>query len=452
MLMRKTTLFSTAVLSMMGAAVAFTSCSSDDDVFNGGNNGNGNDAPQAIVLQVSNAGDGLTTRAGRPLLSAEAKQSIENVKVFICDASNNIVQDTLIANWNTGSDTYTTGGHGRKMTIMLEGHQKLDKNTNYTVYAVGYSTDSEYNDGGNKGIAALLATYGNGKSNGKDNATETVNTYNPQTSPLTLKTGHDEIFAGSATLSTGDKGFNQPVVLHRQVAGAFAYVDKIPFLEGMDTDSKLRLMATNKSTDLILDKFASSQLESNGKNTSNDVVNGYVATPGTNLVMVAEATLGDWFTAVENENGLVKVTGNWNTADKGNNYKEGSVFLGDFVVPFLKNTGVNSNTTFVLQLTKGNGDVLRSWLVRLPASETVAATVHYWNGTAWAEKNGEENKNHYSVMRNHLYGIGTKMADNGTDGGGGGENPDTPESLNNKQELTLQVNDNWEVIHKMEIE
>ena len=32
------------------------------------------------------------------------------------------------------------------------------------------------------------------------------------------------------------------------------------------------------------------------------------------------------------------------------------------------------------------------------------------------------------------------------------ENPDNPEPLNKKQELTLRVNDNWEVIHKMEIE
>ena len=33
------------------------------------------------------------------------------------------------------------------------------------------------------------------------------------------------------------------------------------------------------------------------------------------------------------------------------------------------------------------------------------------------------------------------------------ENPnDKPESLNNKQELVLKVNDNWEVIHGMELD
>ena len=62
-------------------------------------------------------------------------------------------------------------------------------------------------------------------------------------------------------------------------------------------------------------------------------------------------------------------------------------------------------------------------------------------------------------MRNHLYGIGTRMNDQadpehpGTDPEPDTEDPDDkPESLKNKQELTLQVNDNWEVIHGMELE
>lgn len=43
------------------------------------------DGNQIITLQVENGGDGLATRAGRPLYSAEAKQSIDNVKLWICD-------------------------------------------------------------------------------------------------------------------------------------------------------------------------------------------------------------------------------------------------------------------------------------------------------------------------------------------------------------------------------
>ena len=49
------------------------------------------DGAQIITLQVENGGDGLATRAGRPLYSAEAKQTIENVKLWICDNDGKVV-------------------------------------------------------------------------------------------------------------------------------------------------------------------------------------------------------------------------------------------------------------------------------------------------------------------------------------------------------------------------
>ena len=54
------------------------------------------DGAQIITLQVENGGDGLATRAGRPLYSAEAKQTIENVKLWICDNDGKVVYVTLI--------------------------------------------------------------------------------------------------------------------------------------------------------------------------------------------------------------------------------------------------------------------------------------------------------------------------------------------------------------------
>ena len=85
--MKKSYFFSALAAGM----VMFSACSSDNDLTNGGNGSN--DAVQQIVLQVANAGEGLQTRAGRPLLSSEAKQTIENVKVIICNESNNIVKE-----------------------------------------------------------------------------------------------------------------------------------------------------------------------------------------------------------------------------------------------------------------------------------------------------------------------------------------------------------------------
>ena len=75
-----------------------------------------------------------------------------------------------------------------------------------------------------------------------------------------------------------------------------------------------------------------------------------------------------------------------------------------------------------------------------------------WNGatTAFATSKVTDTKNSYNVVRNHLYGIGTRTLDNPTEPGK--PDIDDPESLNNKQELTLRVNDNWEVIHSMDLE
>ena len=103
------------------------------------------DGAQIITLQVENGGDGLATRAGRPLFSAEAKQTIENVKLWICDGTGNVKYVKEISAWNTDSvsTVYTTGGHGRQTTIELTDADKLAAGT-YQIYAVGYSATSDY--------------------------------------------------------------------------------------------------------------------------------------------------------------------------------------------------------------------------------------------------------------------------------------------------------------------
>ena len=85
-------------------------------------------------------------------------------------------------------------------------------------------------------------------------------------------------------------------------------------------------------------------------------------------------------------------------------------------------------------------------------------TITYWNSN-WDSTITDTSANTYSLVRNHLYGIGTRMNDDpgkGTDPDPDPDpeptDPDQPESLNNKQELVLKVNDNWEVIHGMELD
>lgn len=434
--MKKSYLFSAFAAGM----VMLSACSNDGDLTGGDES---NDAVQEIVLQVANAGEGLQTRAGRPLLSSEAKQTIENVKVIICDKSNNniVVKEKTYTHWNEDTDSKVYGkdggAHGREATLTYTGDDKLPNGT-YTIYAFGYSNNSDY---------ANLTTEMNKLTK---NAKFSENTI------LNLKDGvkGEEIFAGSTAqfeINDNQKGFTQTVVLNRQVAGTFGYFDKIPYVAGA---TKLQLVASNGNTGLVLGGFNSLDLTGNGSGNGTNVkyvVNG--TTAATNNV-VYTINLKDWFTDVKDDDhdGLIDDT-NWAkpAGYTKATFANGSVFGGTFLIPFAK---VASANTFVLQLTDDANKVLKSWAVKLPSTDGQLSeyTLSSWNSATSVFANTPNTKDvadKYSVVRNHLYGIGKRSLDEPTTPG---TDPDKPEPLNKKQELTLRVNDNWEVIHQMELE
>ena len=436
--MKKSYLFSAFAAGM----VMLSACSSDNDL-TGGNAGNeSNDAVQQIVLQVANTGEGLQTRAGRPLLSSEAKQTIENVKVIICDKSNNIVKEKTYTHWNEDTDSKVYGkdggAHGREATLTYTGDDKLPNGT-YTIYAFGYSNNSDYED---------LTTEMNKLTKDAAFSGNTI---------LNLKNGvkGEEIFAGSTAqfeINDNQKGFTQTVVLNRQVAGTFGYFENIPYVAGA---AKLQLVASQRNNDLVLGSFNSFDLTGNGDNNDghvNYVVNG--TTAATDKV-VYTINLKEWFGPIvdTDHNGLIDAN-NWTKPASYANatFKTGSVFGGTFLIPFEK----TANNTFVLRLTDDAGKILKEWTVKLPLTDgqLKAYNIYKWNATTTDfEKtlNVQDTQDKYSVVRNHLYGIGVRSKDK-PNPGGGSTDPDEPEPLNKKQELTLRVNDNWEVIHKMELE
>lgn len=439
--MKKSYLFSAFAAGM----VMLSACSSDGDL-NWGNAGNeSNDAVQQIVLQVANTGEGMQTRAGRPLFSSEAKQDIKYVKVIICNASNQIVKEKTYSNWNgadksTDSDSkeYVEGGaHGREVTLEYTGTEKLN-NGKYKVYAFGYSEGSDY-----KNLDTKMSQLVVGE------------TFTPNIT-LSLKgetVKGEEIFAGCSeeiTINETNKGFNKTVVLNRQVAGTFGYFDNIPYVK----DAKyLKLVASQRNYDLVLGSFNSFDLTGNGANNGknvNYVVNG---TTKASDNVVYTINLNNWFTYVDDKNndGLIDADTNWK--GDANKYAKGSVFGGTFLIPFAK---VDSKKTFVLQLTDDAGKVLKEWTVKLPSGDGQLSAYSFfkWNGTTFENTpKVQDTQDKYSVVRNHLYGIGERALDNPTNPGNPDpSNPDKPEPLNKKQELTLHVNDNWEVIHKMELE
>lgn len=416
------------------------------------------DGAQIITLQVENGGDGLATRAGRPLFSAEAKQSIDNVKLWICKG-NEVVYVTTIGDWNNDevSSIYNSGAHGRQKTIELKDADKLAAGT-YKIYAVGYSNNSDYT----LDAVTSVAKEGTFKENMvlpiKDDATNKIG---------------EEIFAGQMELTVEKgKGFKKPIVLNRQVAGAFAYVKDIPYMEGA---KYLKLVASAQNQSLVLGNFNSVDLTGNGSGNDANVkyvVNGTSGKPGSVPYEICTIDLNEWFgetLADTNNDNLVDAT-NWKNPYKpaGNptagtypTFQKGSAFGGEFVIPFAHVAG---KQTLTLQLTNEGGTVLRSWKVNLNSKDVqLNKEITYWNSD-WNSTITDTSANTYSLVRNHLYGIGTRMNDE-ADPENPGTDPDPtdpeetpdpdkdkPESLNNKQELVLKVNDNWEVIHGMELD
>jgi len=453
--MKKNYLFGMALM----ASLAFFSCTNEVIYVHDGESSEQVSDDQIITLQVSNGGDGLTTRAGRPLYSSEAKQTIENVRLWIFDNAGTLKYSTTLGSWNTASTEYgESNEHGREAKITLPGDKKLETGAGktYNVYAIGYHTSSNYtgipSETGvtESQVKDVKLTYG-----GSDNA--------------------EEIFAGSLEIdltSATSTAFKQTIVLNRQVAGAFVYVEEIPFVTS--NHKYLKLIASAKNSDIVLGNFANEEYTSNGANESTNVVNGTGTTAGD--VVISCIDLNQWFgETLSGSEGLINATSWKNPLRQSGNtptFKKGSVFGGTFLIPFAK----QSTQTLKLVLSTSNAATSEEddkvWNINLPTgdnqiTESFALTtpsvadgsVNWSTATA-----ASESAIVYSILRNHLYGVGKRTIDNPGESGGGDpdpENPDPekpdpdiddPESLNNKQELTLRVNDNWEVIHGMELE
>ena len=511
--MRKQVLFGAALLAL-GTAVV--SCSKDEVVID---NTPGVETPvakgeQEIVLQVANTGDELTSRAGRPLYSAEAKQNIDNVFIMIVSKNDGkVVKTNLIENWMQVSADYSTNGHGKQYTWKLSGKDVLAAG-NYFVYAIGYSNNSSYE--------AIAGYVDDMTASTPDFAKFTANLANIKA---------EEFFAGEiATITVGDGGEfvltnNQTanvLTLHRQVTGVTGYYINVPtttvenrgdILTALEDETngprnkdtyneaiknyKLRLVSSNCSSEIVAAAFNSS-FTTTGEDIDY-VVNGRTpltgdtkfkddASEGTRYT-VYEIKLGDWF-----PNGDVNGDGilgeedynldadNWRKPTSMGNeavgFQPGSVFGAEFLIPFLKTANtktlelqlVGANITVSeesgKELEPGGETILRTWNINLasdddqlgkdPQNGRKVYTVDWdtTSGNVWdtyqpkqvGDEAYAENRESYSLVRNHLYSVGEKATDEWN------PDKDEPQDLSTGQNLILRVNDNWELIHKMEVE
>ena len=441
-------------LALAASSLLFSACSSDDAVVSTEGQ---NEAVQQIVLQVASSGDGLTTRAGRPLYSSQALQTIQNVCVVIYkdDATKTIVKKVK-KDW-TESSNY--GNHGRQLTLTFKGNDRLEKG-DYKVMAVGYSTNSDYN-------------YS------LDVTSETALTGSYSDLTATLKEGKkdaEEVFAGDADLKIGtdqkitnltsgeEDGLD--VTLHRQVAGSFGYFCNIPAKVGGKTAKTLRLVVRDKNDMLTFNNFNSSFTAAGATgSTIKYCVNGSKSPDaaltsdaqfkdGGNGYVLYSIDLKTWFPGGDHNNdGLLNAEDtNWKHADGVNTQVvKGSVFGSNFVIPFKYTDG---KSTMELQLLDTAGSIIKTWTVSIPESDLnkVAA-----NGNV-----ADVSASIFNVVRNHMYNLGVKTSNGTPDPDPTNPTPkpdpdkptpdpgkDEPEDLTKSQNLILKVNDNWEAIHKL---
>ena len=438
--------------ALAASSLLFSACSSDDAVVSTEGQ---NEAVQQIVLQVASSGDGLTTRAGRPLYSSQALQTIQNVRVVIYDATTNAIVKDKQLNWKD-SKTYTN--HGRQLTLTYKGDERLGEG-NYKVMAVGYSDNSDY-------------TYS------LDVTSDAALTGNYSDITATLKAGKvaEEVFAGDAALTiNADKKITNltkgeddgvAVTLHRQVAGSFGYFQNIPASVNGKAAATLRLVVRDKN-DVLTFKDFNSSFTTTGS-TIKYYVNGSKSkgatfTPdaqfkdGDNGYVLYSIDLNTWFSGGDqNKDGLLNAEDtNWDhPTDVKTQVVKGSVFGSNFVIPFNLTSG---KSTMELQLLDAAGDIIKTWTVSIPAKDV---NTDVTNGNV-----ADESASIFNVVRNHMYNLGVKPSNGGkTDPDPGNPNPDPkpdpdpdkpdpdkPEDLSKSQNLILKVNDNWEAIHQMEL-
>lgn len=437
--------------ALAASSLLFSACSSDDAVVSTEGQ---NEAVQQIVLQVASSGDGLTTRAGRPLYSSEALQTIQNVRVLIYNTeTTKIVKDAQL-DWET-STTYTN--HGRQLTLTYKGDERLSKGS-YKVMAVGYSDNSDY-------TYALDVT----------GASLTGKTYSDITATLKANTVAEEVFAGDAALTIGaDKNITNltsgekngvAVTLHRQVAGSFGYFQNIPASVNGKAAKTLRLVVRDKNDVLTFKDFNSSFTTTgstikyyvNGSKSGAAPASDAQFNGGDNGYVLYSIDLNTWFPmGDENNDGVLNAQDtHWNhPSDVKTQVVEGSVFGSNFVIPFNLTSG---KSTMELQLLDADNDIIKFWTVSIPSSDVNSEDT---KGVT------DENASIFNVVRNHMYNLGVKTSTGTTtppdpskpdpdpskpDPSDPTPGTDEPEDLTKSQNLILKVNDNWEFIHKMEL-
>ena len=415
-------------VAALAGMMSLAACSSDDIVSPADND------VQTIKIAVASTGD--KSMRSRDLNSEEPAQKIENVAVVIRDkATNTVVYQTIINDWDTKSKPYTDNGHGRECTLKLEGADRLNAGE-YTITAVGY-TAADFKD----------------NTNTIESATKGKVVPGNFTAEVPDDKAAQEAFAGESSIKLLEDhaAINPSVTLHRQVAGYYGYFTSIPVEVNSKKVTDVRLVARSKNMKLTYGNFNSSFTTTNDKIMY--VVNGsepatikdakFKGSADNDAYTLYNIKVTDWFTQGDmNKDGILdEKDEGWKNPLTTKGYlttQKGTIFAGGFAVPF----AATDAATLELQLLDESGEILKSWTVAMATPQPTGQGV---DGVALTVPETVQN---FSFFRNHMYTLGKKV-DN-TDKPGT-TTPDEPEPLDKSQSMILRVNDNWEVINRMTI-
>lgn len=413
-------------VAALAGMMSLAACSSDDIVSPADND------VQTIKIAVASTGD--KSMRSRDLNSEEPAQKIENVAVVIRDkATNTVVYQTIINDWDTKSKPYTDNGHGRECTLKLEGADRLNAGE-YTITAVGY-TAADFKD----------------NTNTIESATKGKVVPGNFTAEVPDDKAAQEAFAGESSINLLENhaAINTSVTLHRQVAGYYGYFTSIPVEVNGKKVTNVRLVARSKNTKLTYGNFNSSFTTTNKDIMY--VVNGsepatikdakFKGSADNDAYTLYNIKVTEWFTKGDtNNDGILDEKDDWINPLKSKGYlttQKGTIFAGGFAVPF----AATDAATLELQLLDASGEILKSWTVAMATAQPTGQDVEKATLPAETVQN-------FSFFRNHMYTLGKKV-DN-TDKPGT-TTPDEPEPLDKSQSMILRVNDNWEVINRMTI-
>ena len=474
---------------------ALAACTSETP--NPADGGNAAENVQKLVINLSDGGDRLTTRAGRPLHSSEPGQWVQHVTLYVTNEQGIVLQKEIDEHVWANAVDYSNGKQLEVTFRATEGEQLPAGD--YTVYAVAFSNPTDYSISPAPNSNPEINAIEDGKIN--PSWVQPFDFTNDFSAVLNSGVADaEEIFAGVAKVTATTVGENNCLVptkevsdevtavsekkevpfitLNRQVAGTIGYFTNIPAKVGDAVPTRIRLVAANKSDKVWFTNMIGGETETN-KNVS-WVINGsqsatlpknayYYSSDQTayDAYEIYSIDLSQWFkfggTTDRNtfadcdldDDGYVgkedAKTYSSNISEFWKNPNEttqtlvaGSVFAGRFLIPF---SLVSGKETFELQLlgneTGKPEQILKSWRVKVSADGKHDVTdVEVPTGVIVPAADQDYV---YNIYRNHMYSIGTKTSDETTEG-------DAPVDLNRAQDLVITVNSQWQIVHGMELE